>query len=136
MLAMDAHFRDIPDELWDLIQPVLPADKPNFKGGRPQVERRRALAGVVYRLRTGCQWKALPREFGSSSAVHRRFQSWVEAGIFRDIFEALLRFYNELRGIDWEWALLDFAVVKAPKGGIRPVLTRRIAQRGSPSATS
>lgn len=130
---MDARYQDIPDELWDLIQPVLPPEKPNFKGGRPQVERRRALAGIVYRLRTGCQWKALPKEFGSGSAVHRRFQAWVAAGVFRDVFEALLRFYHELHGIDWTWASLDSAIVKAPKGGTSRVPTRQTAQKRAAS---
>jgi transposase len=87
------------------------------RGGRPPIERRQALAGIVYRLRTGCKWKALPSEFGSGSAVHRWFQTWAAAGIFHDIFEGLVRFYHDLRGVDWRWASLDSAIVKAPKRG-------------------
>jgi putative transposase len=132
---MESKFADIPNELWDLIQPVLPPEQPRFKGGRPPIDNRRALAGIVYRLRTGAQWKALPREFGSGSAVHRRFQAWVDAGVFRDIFECLVRFYNEIRGIDWRWASLDSAIVKAPKGGTRRGRTRPTARRAAASAT-
>ena len=50
---MEAKFQDIPNELWDLVQPILPPELPYFKGGRPPIERRRILAGIVYRLRTG-----------------------------------------------------------------------------------
>jgi transposase len=132
---MEAKFRDIPDELWDIIQPILPPELPRFKGGRPRVERRRALAGIVYRLKTGCQWKALPSDFGSGSAVHRQFQQWVEAGVFRDLFEGLVRFYHDLRGVDWRWASLDSAIVKAPKGGTKRARTRRTAPRAAASAT-
>src|SRR6188472_3584919 len=99
---MEAKFSDIPNELWDLAQPILPPEKPRLRGGRPPIPRRVVLAGIIYRLRTGCQWKALPPQFGSGSAVHARFQSWVKAGIFEDLFECMLRFYDELKGIDWQ----------------------------------
>jgi transposase len=133
---MEAKFADIPDELWDLAQPILPPEKPRFLGGRKPLERRRVLAGVVYRLRTGCQWKALPPQFGSGSAVHGRFQAWVEAGIFKDLFECMVRFYDELKGIDWRWASLDSAMAKAPKGGTSRGRTRRTAPSLASNATS
>jgi len=133
---MENKFADIPNELWDLAQPILPPEKPRFRGGRPPLERRRVLAGVVYRLRTGCQWKALPPQFGSGSAVHGHFQAWVKMGIFQDLFESMLRYYNELKGIDWKWASLDSAMAKAPKGGTSQGRTRRTAQSSALSATS
>ncbi|MFC1612155.1 IS5 family transposase [Myxococcota bacterium] len=114
---MESKFSDVPDELWDLVCDLLPPEPYRPLGGRPPVPNRVILAAIVYRLKTGCQWKALPGQFGSGSTCHRRFQEWVRLGVFRDIFEITLRFYDDLVGIDWEWASLDSAMVKAPKGG-------------------
>ena len=40
------------------------------------------LDGIIFRLRSGCQWNRLPKEFGDDSTVHRTFQRWVERGVF------------------------------------------------------
>jgi putative transposase len=68
-------------------------------------------------LRTGCQWKALPRCLGAASTVHDRFQEWVEAGVFLRLWEEGLKQYAEEVGIEWEWNSMDGAMVKAPLGG-------------------
>jgi transposase len=125
---MEAKFANIPDELWDLVCDVLPPEPFRPRGGRPLVPNRVVLSAIVYRLKTGCQWKALPPQFRSGSTCHRRFQLWVRLGVFRNIFEILLRFYDEIEGIDWRWASLDSAMVKAPKGGTKRGPTRQIAQ--------
>ena len=70
----------IPDELWFIARTVLPAEELRRSRGRPWIESRRVLDGVLYVLRTGCQWKAVPAEYGSGSTVHWRFQRWVERG--------------------------------------------------------
>lgn len=114
---MDPRFADIPDELWRQIEPLLPRQKRRPLGGRPPVADRKVIAGIVYRLRTGCQWKALPSDFGSGSTCHLRMQQWVKAGVFKKIFRVLLTHYDKRRHIDWRWASLDSAMVKAPKGG-------------------
>jgi putative transposase len=72
----------IPDELWQGLQPLLPKYRKSRKGGRPRLDLRKVADGIFYVLRTGCQWKALPREFGSSTAVHDYFQEWTQRGIF------------------------------------------------------
>lgn len=64
----------MPDELWLRIEPLLPKYPPSPLGGRPRLKLRKVMDGVFYVLRTGCQWKALPPEFGSASAVHEYFQ--------------------------------------------------------------
>ena len=66
----------IPDELWDEIKNVLPKEKSSKTVGRPIVPYRKVLDGILYVLRTGCQWKMLPKEHGSGSTCHRRFQEW------------------------------------------------------------
>ncbi|HEV2359912.1 MAG TPA: IS5 family transposase [bacterium] len=107
----------IPDDLWAQLKPLLPPEKSPGTNGRPVVPFRQVMDGILYVLRTGCQWKALPREYGSGSTCHRRFQAWVEAGIFERLWAKLLTRYDELRGIQWRWQSLDSAMVKAPLGG-------------------
>ena len=114
---MDARFAGLPSALWMRIEPLLPKRLPSSRGGRPPVADRVVMAGIVYRLRTGCQWKALPRQFSSGSTCHARFQAWCAAGVFTAIFAQMLRYYDKRRGIQWKWSSLDSAIVKAPKGG-------------------
>ena len=122
---METKFAEIPDALWEQVEPLLPTHAKGPRRGRPPIPNRTILSGIVYRVRTGSQWKALPAQFGSGSACHARFQAWSEAGLFRRLFEKLVRFYDNERGADWEWASLDSAIVKAPKGGDAQVPTRR-----------
>ena len=116
--VMDARYADVPETLWRHVGPLLPVANRRPEGGRPRNDNRRVLAGILFRLRTGCQWKALPKEyFGSGSTCHERFQEWVQAGIFAKVLERCLKYYDRARGIDWKWCSLDSALVKAPKGG-------------------
>jgi transposase len=125
----------IPDDLWIELQRLLPSEKPPGTPGRPVVPFRQVMDGILYVLRTGCQWKALPREYGSGSTCHRRFQAWVEAGIFERLWAKLLTRYDELRGIQWRWQSLDSAMVKAPLGGRKQAPIRRTAANSARSAT-
>jgi len=77
------------------------------------------MTAIFYVLRTGCQWKALPRSMGAASTVHDRFQEWGAAGVFARMWEAGLLEYDELKGLDWEWQAMDGAMTKAPLGGKR-----------------
>jgi len=133
---MDARYADVPDELWEAVKVGLPREKPKPKGGRPRVPDRVVLSGIVYRLRTGCQWRALPREFGSGATCHRRFTEWVRRGIFPKVWESVLLFYDLKKGIDWKWGSLDSVIVKAPKGGLIRARTRRTARRAGRRGTS
>ena len=110
------HFR-IPDALWERIEPLLPRVRRSRKGGRPPLSYRRVLDGIFYVLRTGCQWKAAPPEFGSGSSLHRYFQRWQKRGVFRTLWEVALYEYDDEIGIDWEWQSLDGSMTKAPLGG-------------------
>ena len=67
-------------------------------------------------LRTGIQWKAAPREYGSSSNIHRWFQILVEDGFFVRMWSKGLEKYDEIVGIDWEWQSIDGCITKAPLG--------------------
>ena len=105
------------DEFYARIEPLLPKFRRSKKGGRPRLQWRRVLDGIFYVLRTGCQWKAMPPEFGSGSGVHNYFQLLVRRGIFTKLWEEALREYDDIHGIDWKWQSMDGAMTKAPLGG-------------------
>ena len=75
------------------------------------------MTAIFYILRTGCQWKALPRSLGAPSTVHDRFQEWREAGLFEKMWIVGLMEYDKEKGIEWEWQSMDGAMTKAPLGG-------------------
>ena len=112
-----SKFLQISDSLWERIEPLLPVYKPSCKGGRPRLPLRNIVTGILYVLRTGCQWKAMPAQFGSGSAIHAYFQEWVRLRVFEQLWRHALEEYDELRGIDWQWQSLDGAMTKAPLGG-------------------
>jgi transposase len=108
------------DALWERVKPLLP-EHPNrhkFGGGRPRVPDRKALDGIIFVLRTGCQWKALD-ETGicSASTAHNRFQEWTVVGVFKQLWRLGLEHYDELKGIDWTWQAMDGVMTKSPLGG-------------------
>src|SRR5712691_865892 len=107
---------EVSDELWEQVSPLIPPVPSHAKGGRPRMPDRAAFAAIVYVLRTGLQWNALPRELGASSTVHDRFQEWERAGLFRALWQAGLHSYDELVGIQWDWQAVDGAMNKAPFG--------------------
>jgi len=111
---------EIPDVLWDRIVTLLPPLKrKKKKAGRPRMSDRNAMSAIFYVLRTGCQWKALPRSLGASSTVHDRFQEWRKAGIFKRMWIDGLSLYDKKPGIDWKWQAMDGVITKAPLGGKR-----------------
>lgn len=107
----------LPDELWQRLEPLLPKRRRSRKGGRPPLPYRDVLDGIFYVLRTGCQWKAVPAEFGSGSSLHRYFQKWQKRGLFRKLWQIALKEYDDELGIDWQWQSLDGTMTKAPLGG-------------------
>jgi transposase len=108
----------IPDRLWERMKGLFPVRERQYRNpGRKPLEWRKVLNGIFYVLRTGCQWKATPREFGSGSSLHRYFQQLVKLGIFEQLWKLALEEYDELKGIQWEWQSIDGATSKAPLGG-------------------
>ena len=71
----------MPDELWEQLEPFLPKYPESTKGGRPRADLRSVADAIFYRLRTGCQWKSIPRELAPGSTAHQYFQEWLEAGV-------------------------------------------------------
>lgn len=104
----------MPDELWQIVQPLVGSPKPKGSNGRPVVDYRRTMDAIFYVLRTGCQWKALPRSLGSGSSAHAYFQLWVDQGVFEQLWSLCLEEYDVVQGIDWQWLAADGAMTKAP----------------------
>lgn len=121
----------VSDSLWERVAPLIPPAPSHAKGGRPRMDNRLAFEAIIYLLRTGCQWNALPRELGASSTVHDRFQEWEAAGFFERLWQAGLTAYDDLEGIQWEWQAVDGTMTKAPfgKGASGPNPTDR-AKKG------
>ena len=120
----------LPDELWAEVEPILLEDAPpppKEHGGRDRIDWRAALNGIIFRLRSGCQWNRLPKEYPDDSTVHRRFQRWVEAGVFARLWAVLVERCEDLGGVEWEWQAADAAPGKAPKGGTTSARTRPTA---------
>lgn len=110
----------VPDWLWEKIEPLLPKHiNPHpEKGGRPRTPDRKALNGILFVLRTGCQWNALNTTgICSSSVAHDRFQEWRRAGVFRHLWADALKEYDRQKGIKWRWQAMDGELNKAPLGG-------------------
>ena len=106
----------VSDEFWEKVQLLIPPTPSHAKGGRTRMDDRQAFAAMIYVLRTGIQWNALPRQMGASSTVHDRYQEWERLGFFEQLWRAGLLEYEELEGIEWEWQAIDGAMTKAPLG--------------------
>jgi putative transposase len=119
----------VPDELWERIAPILNELDPPARTGRKRIAPRPGLDGIIYQLRSGCQWNVLPHEFGDDSSVHRTFQRWIAEGVLDRVWAILATECEQLGGLDWQWQAADGAMGKARFGGAKLVPTPRIAAK-------
>ena len=129
----------VDDELWAVIEPLLPAPKARrfrFPGRKP-VDNRRALTGIVFVLKTGIGWEDLPQEMGCGSGMTcwRRLRDWQAAGVWQRLHELLLAKLNSAEQIDWSRAVADSSSVRALKGGPKLAQTPRIEAKRAASTT-
>jgi putative transposase len=108
---------EIPDAVWPMMPMILDEHYPAKPKGPRRVDLRRVLNGIIFRLRTGCQWNRLPEAFGDDSTGHRHFQHGCQAGLFDRRWAVLVEACDELHGVDWPWQAADTAVGKARLGG-------------------
>jgi putative transposase len=101
------------DALWEIVEPLLLDLDPPAATGRKRIDQRAAFDAIVFRLRTGCQWNHLPKEYPDDSSVHRTFQRWVARGIFPRLWATVQERCEDLGGCDWEWQAADTAMGKA-----------------------
>ncbi|WP_442816782.1 IS5 family transposase [Streptomyces sp. NBC_01445] len=116
----------VSDELWSLIEPLLPEPGPKLVAGRPRVPDRQALCGILFVLHTGIQWEYLPQElgFGSGMTCWRRLAAWNEAGVWDQLHVVLLRKLRASNKLDWSRAVIDSprqGSSARPKSGPSPV---------------
>ena len=125
----------IEDELWDRIEPLLPAWPDKAPGPRP-VPDRQCLQGILFVLYTGIGWEDLPQElgFGSGMTCWRRLKRWTEAGVFDQLHHLLLAELNAAGRIDWSRAVMDGSHLDAKKGV--PAQVRRRSTAVSPAANA
>ncbi len=118
----------VTDELWTIIEPLLPPEPPKPKGGRPRVSDRAALTGIIFVLKSGIPWEMLPQEMGCGSGVTcwRRVRDWDEAGVWERLHQTLLDRLGHAEQLDWSRASLDSASVPAKRGASTPGRIRRI----------
>ncbi|NQE88498.1 IS5 family transposase [Nocardia terpenica] len=111
--------RLVPDELWELVEPLLPQFSPRPQGGGvAPTDQRAVFTAVVYVLTSGCAWRMLPASFGVSvPTAHRRFTVWTNAGVWRRLHRAVLDELGSRGLIDWSRVVVDAASVRAKKGG-------------------
>nr|WP_257101635.1 IS5 family transposase [Streptomyces sp. alain-838] len=110
----------VSDELWDLVEPLLPQRERRFRHpGRKPLPDRDVLCGILYVLHTGIQWEYLPKDlgFGSGMTCWRRLRDWNEAGVWQRLHEILLAELNAAARLDWSRCVVDSSHVRALKGG-------------------
>ena len=125
----------VTDDLWHVIEPLIPQRPPRPKGGRPPVPDRAALTGILFVLKTGIPWEYLPQEMGCGSGMTcwRRLRDWQHAGVWDKLHRLLLARLRSADQLDWSRAVVDSASVRAVGGAKKLVRTRRTGANEAPS---
>jgi transposase len=111
----------VPDELWRMVAPLLPAaPRPWYGGRRRTVPDRSCFAAIVYMARTSTPWRLLPVQelgCGSPATAWRRLNEWAKAGLFEQLHQEVLDRLGLAGRLDWSRASVDSASVRAPNAG-------------------
>lgn len=128
----------VSDEVWSLIEPLLPQPGPKLVEGRPRIPDRQALCGILFVLHTGIQWEYLPQElgFGSGMTCWRRLAAWNEAGVWDNLHLVLLQKLRMAKKLDWSGAVIDSSHVRAARRDPRVAPARSIVDGRAASTTS
>lgn len=117
-LGQEGYQTDLTDEQWALIRPMLPLAK---SGGRPRTtDMRRVVDAVLYVVKTGCQWRNLPKDFPAWETVYWYFRKWRREGVIRRIHQSLVRKVRRSEGRSSypTIAMIDSQSVKTGKTGV------------------
>ena len=129
----------VSDELWELIEPLLPTRERRFRyPGRKRLPDRQCLCGILFVLHTGIPWQDLPTElgFGSGVTCWRRLEEWQQAGVWGALHRLLLARLRSADKLDWSRAIADSSHVQAKKGAPKRARARSTAAGRAPSTTS
>ena len=125
---------EVPDDLWEEIEPLIRELDPPKPTGRKRQNPRKMLNAIIFRMRSGCQWNKIPSYLGDDSTVHRTFRRWESTGVFPRIWAAIQSRCEELGGVCWEWQSADASMGKARSGGMQSVAIRPTEASLEPSA--
>jgi transposase len=126
----------VTDELWSLVEPILPKHEPSPKGGKPRVPDRVCLTGILFVLKTGLPWEDFPQEMGCCGmTLWNRLDEWRKAGVWEQLHRLLLDKLRGAEGIDFSRVVADSASVRAVHGGKKRDPTPWTAGRRGPSTT-
>jgi transposase len=127
----------VSDELWTIMEPLIPPEPAKPKGGRPRIPDRACLTGILFVLQTGIPWEWLPQELGCGSGMTcwRRLRDWQQAGVWDRFHRALLDRLGAAGHLDWSRALVDASSIRAKKGAPVRGQTRPTAAKPAPNTT-
>jgi transposase len=120
-------WRGFTKQQWETIRIHLPQPKASARGGRPRVDDRRCMEGILWILWTGSQWSELPRRYGSPSTCWRRLKQWEETGVLLQLWRAFLAQLNDQQKLRWDECFADGSFIPAKKG--EPKSARRSGAR-------
>jgi transposase len=103
--------RELTDEQWARLAPLLPPQRPRM--GRPPKDHRLMVEGMIWILRTGAPWRDLPGEYGPWQTVAGRFYDWRRQGVWEDVLLTVQTHGDALGMLDWLLHFLDGSVVRA-----------------------
>ena len=131
----------VSEALWSQVEPLIPEPARDQArtylrrpgGGRKPLDYRKVFEAILYVLRTGCQWKALPKKrFGSASSIHAHFQRWLRKGFFHALWRAGLAEHDEMAGIAWKWQAAGLSGEPTPTDPGRAIPGSRDARARGP----
>ena len=126
----------VTDELWAVVEPILPKWTPSSKGGQPRKSDRLGLSGILFVLKTGIPWEDFPQEMGCSGmTLWNRLDEWRRAGVLEKLHCVLLERLRGKDAIDFSRVIVDSASVRAVHGGKKRVPTPQIEPKRVPSTT-
>ena len=126
----------VPDELWELIEPILPKHPPSPKGGKPRKDDRVCLTGILFVLKSGIAWEDFPQEMGCCGmTLWNRLDEWRKAGVWPALHRLLLDKLRDADEIDFDRVVVDSATVRAVHGGKKRDPAPSTAAKTAPSTT-
>lgn len=124
----------VTDDLWSLIEPLIPKHRRSPKGGQPRKDDRLCLSGILFVLKTGIAWEDFPQELGCCGmTLWNRLDAWRMAGVWKKLHETILAELNAADQIDWLRATADSGSVRAVRGGKKRDRTPSIAAKTAPN---